>query len=63
MDSELDLLKALKGKKLVDYKLEWNDRQDDYCLAWLKFEDGSYISVFGIDKVEPVRWFVEDVEP
>jgi hypothetical protein len=62
MSSDLDKLKALKGRKLVDYKLEWDDQLDDYCLAWLKFDDNSYISVFD-KKIKPVRWFVEDVEP
>lgn len=62
MPSELDLLAALKGKKLTDYRLEWNDQLNDYCLAWLKFDDNSYISVFD-DRIEPVLWCVEDVEP
>ena len=63
MSSEIDLLMGLKGKRIVDFRLEWDEELDDYCLRWLKFDDDTYLSLIGEYPKNIVKWFVEDVEP
>jgi len=57
MPSEIDRLKALKGKKVVDFELIWDNTLDDYSLESITFEDGTMIELYGKD--ESVLWFVE----
>jgi len=57
MPSEIDRLKALKGKKVVDFELIWDNTLDDYSLESITFEDGTMVELYGKD--ESVLWFVE----
>lgn len=58
MASELDKLKGLKGKKIADIKLEWDDALDDYFIESIIFEDGTVLDLWG--RSDFVSWVVDD---
>jgi len=58
MSSQLDLIKTLKGKKVVDVKLDWDDRIDDYYLDSIIFDDGTVMELWGDDYL--ARWEITE---
>lgn len=63
MPSQIDNLMALKGKKVVDFNLVWDDGLDDFWLEYIEFEDGTFLSLVGDRPKYIVRWFLEDGPP
>ena len=63
MPNQIDNLMALKGKKVVDFNLVWDDGLDDFWLEYIEFEDGTFLSLVGDHQKYIVRWFLENGHP
>lgn len=60
MPSEIDKLKTLHGKKVVDIKLVWDDVLDDAFIEYIKFEDGTILELWGMSEPFFVSFAVEN---
>lgn len=58
MASQVDMIKTLRGKKVADIKLEWENEIDDYYLDSIVFDDGTVLELWGNGFC--AQWHVEE---